>query len=376
MKVVSLGAVSASLVLVSACATGGGGGGGGSSTGGGGGPVVPVTARQTNPAGPVWPVKTREHVDLWLHGFAMIQDDTTLVPLFRRGYKDQMTVLKNRGNVVSQLDANRDKLRARLIANPQLVNAQFVPLSFSSWDEMSQTVNFFLQAEGDPNRARTRELAQAIATLAAYFQTGPDRDWLRLFMQSLQDESTKFYHSYWIEQQHEKENVVTVADSLWQKIYRPKFQAFLNNSGQANGAVLLSLPLDGEGRSQSTGKLSNVLTVTFPNTPAEAIDAIYVVAHEAIATIANSAVSDNITPSERRGGVADRYASAAAVRGGAMLLQRVAPELVPGYARYYLLAARRPTSGDPMTALAAAFPLTDAIRDALSRQLDVVIGGI
>jgi hypothetical protein len=287
-----------------------------------------------------------------------------------------MIVLKNRANVVTQLDANREKLRARLTANPALVNAQFVPLAYDSWDEMSRMIDVFLQAEGDPQRAANRETAQQIASLAAYFQTGPDRDWLRLFMQSLADERNRFYHSYWLEQQRERANVVTVVDSIWQKIYRPKMQAFLNNSGQANGEVLLSLPLDGEGRSESSGKLQNILTVTFPDTPAQSVDAIYVIAHEAVATIANRAVSDNITPTEQRNGVGDRYTSAAAVRGGALLLQRVAPELLPGYARYYLTAARRTIGGDPMTSLATAFPLPDTIRDAIGRQLDVVLGGI
>ena len=370
MRVNSLGALSAALILTTACASGGGGGGGAP------GPVSPSTQQTTTTTAIRWPIKTREHVDLWLHGFAMLQEDTTQVPFFRRGYRDQLIVLKNRANVITQLDANRDKLRARLLANPALVNAQFVPLAFSSWDEMSQTVNFFLQAGGDPSRAQTRELAMAIATLGAYFQTGPDRDWLRLYIQSLKDESDRFYHSYWIEQQRERSNVVGMVDSLWQKIYRPKMQAYLNNSGQANGDVLLSLPLDGEGRSQSNGKLQNVLTVTFPNTPSEAADAIYVIAHEAVASIANSAVSDNLTPNEKRSGVADRYTSAAAVRGGALLLQRVAPELLAGYARYYLQAAKRTVGADPMASLAAAFPLPDVIRDALSRQLDVVIGGI
>src|SRR5206468_2200597 len=153
-------------------------------------------------------------------------------------------------------------------------------------------------------------------------------------------------------------------------------QAFLNNSGQANGSVLLSLPLDGEGRSESSGKLQNTLTVTFPDIPARATDAIYVIAHEAVGTISNRSVTDNITPSEQRNGVADRYTSAAAVRGGAMLLQRVAPELVAGYARYYLQSARRTVGSDPLASLATAFPLPDAIRDAIGRQLDVVIGGI
>jgi len=60
-----------------------------------------------------------------------------------------------------------------------------------------------------------------------------------------------------------------------------------------------------------------------------------------------------------------------------MLLQRVAPELADGYARYYLRAARvQFTSGDAMAALATAFPLPDSIRDGIQRQIDVVLGGI
>lgn len=368
MNRASLFSSSILILAASACASAG--------TGGSSSPVPSTGPQQVSPSAIRWPIKTREHVDLWLHGYAMIQDDSTLVPFFRRGYRDQMIVLKNRANVISQLDANHDKLRARLLANPSLVNAQFVPLSFDSWEEMSQTISVFLQAEGDPQRAATRETAQQIASLAVYFQSSTDRDWLRLFVQSLGDERSRFYHSYWTEQQRERTNVLTVVDSIWQKIYRPKMQAFLNNSGQANGEVLLSLPLDGEGRSQSSGKLQNILTITFPDTPAQATDAIYVITHEAIGTIANRSVTDNITPSEQRNGAGDRYASAAAVRGGAMLLQRVAPNLVAGYARYYLQSARRQVGADPMASLVSAFPLPDAVRDAIGRQLDVVIGGI
>src|SRR5712671_7818361 len=132
--------IGAAAGLLAACATGGGG----TTTGGGAGP----TPSQTQ-ADVVWPVKTREHVDLWLHGFALLQEDTTFVPFFKRGYSTNMIVLKNRANVVTQLDANRDRLRARLAVNPQLINAQFVPLAFSSWAELNQAVDLFVRANGD-----------------------------------------------------------------------------------------------------------------------------------------------------------------------------------------------------------------------------------
>src|SRR3954470_19828771 len=196
------------VALAAACASVGGGSGG-TVTGG------PSPDQTTGRPGVVWPIKTREHVDLWLHGYALLQEDTTFVPFFKRGYGTEMTVLKNRANVVTQLDANRDKLRARLVVNPQLINAQFVPLSFSSWNELTQVVDLFVRANGDPRAASSQQQAQAIAFLAAYFQTGADRDWLRLFVESLNDESTKFYHSYWLQQQRERANVLELVDTLW-----------------------------------------------------------------------------------------------------------------------------------------------------------------
>ena len=355
--------------ILGACASVGGGGGGTVTNDG----TVPG---QNVAADAVWPVKTREHVDLWLHGYALLQEDTTFVPFFERGYSTNLIVLKNRANVVTQLDANRDRLRARIAINPALINAQFVPLAFSNWTELSQAVDLFVRAEGNPRAASSQQQLQAIAFLAAYFQTSADRDWLRLFVQSLNDESTKFYHSYWVQQQRERSNVLELVDTLWQRTYRPRMQRFLNNTQQAQGEVLLSLPLDGEGRSVTSGKQSNTITVTFPDRPNDAVEAIYVIAHEAVSGIAATAVTDNITPEQRRSGLGERYQSAAAVRGGALLLQRTSPEVLDGYMRYYLRSVNRAAGANVQTTFTSTFSLPETIRDALVRQLEVVLGGI
>ena len=73
-------------------------------------PLRPVVA------GPRWPVKTREHVDLWFHGFAMLMDDTARVPLFDRGYRDRLTVERNRRGLYTALDSARRELVAGLRA--------------------------------------------------------------------------------------------------------------------------------------------------------------------------------------------------------------------------------------------------------------------
>src|SRR5256714_7583552 len=370
-RLIRIFAVAAAATMVASWASVGGGAGG-TATNGGAGPADQTTGAPNA----VWPIKTREHVDLWLHGYALLQEDTTFVPFFKRGYSTNMIVLKNRANVVTQLDANRDKLRSRLSANPQLINAQFVPLAFSSWNELTQTVDLFVRANGDPRAASSQQQASAIAFLAAYFQTGPDRDWLRLFVQSLNDESTRFYHSYWLQQQRERANVLELVDTLWQRTYRPRMQRFLNNTQQGNGTILLSLPLDGEGRSVNNSKQSNTMTITFPDRPNDAVDAIYVIAHEGVGGIAGTAVSDNITPEQRRTGLGERYQSSAALRGGALLIQRVAPEALDGYMRYYLRSVNRPVGSSVATTFTSTFSIPDTIRDALTRQLDVVLGGI
>lgn len=350
----------------------------------GGGSQTPAPApAPANPSGVVtntsapWPVKTREHLDLWLHGFAMLQQDTTRVPLFRRGYRDAMVVEKNRRGVTTLLDQNRDRLTTRFAVNRNLIGAQFAALYFGSWEEMQRGIDLFLQAQGDVGRARDPQQQQIIAFFAASFNSQADRDWLDLFAKSLADERDKFYHDYWISEQRSRGPVLAAVDSIWQKTYRPKLQTYLSRTQQESGDFILSLPLDGEGRTVSGGKRQNIVALTFPDTPANAIDAIYVFTHEVLGTLSATAISDNITPAERREGLADRMSSAAAVRGGAILLQRAAPELADGYARYYLKAAGVAfPGGDAQAALAAAFPLDARVRDAIEAQIKSVYAGI
>src|SRR5687768_17076655 len=288
------------------------------------------TAGQTSPAPTEWPVRSRQHVDLWLHGFAMIQDDTTQVPYFRRGYKAEMQDLKRRSNATSQLDANIGNLRNRIAVNSALVNAQFVPLYFESLDDMLRALDIFERSDGNPRAAGNQETAEIIAILAGYFPLPLDREWARLFAQSIRDENSRFYRAYWDQQQRERAVVLTEVERMWQNTYKPRLQRFLNNTRQAGGEILLSLPLNGEGRTLTAGNRQNTTAVTFPMRTSDAAEAIYVVAHEIVGSEVRTAVEDNVTPTDRRAGLADRYIAAGAVRAGLILLQKVAPELVDG----------------------------------------------
>ena len=127
----------------------------------------------------------------------------------------------------------------------------------------------------------------------------------------------------------------------------------------------------------NNGKQSNIVAVEFPKTVDAAPNALFAFAHEAVANVVDGVIRDNTTPAEQRSGATSGYVGNGAVRGGALLLQRVAPELVPAYMRYYLgTAGLAGIAGDPATTFANTFPLPQSILDGIGRQIDVVLGGI
>lgn len=331
----------------------------------------PVAAPETG-----WTTATREHIDLWLHGYALLTSDTARVPLFQRGYREHMRALRSKRGVFTQLDANADKLSARFRINPALVNGQFLPFYFSSFQEIQQVTDLFLRSDGNPQSANDPTVRQQFAVIAAAFPTAADRDWLRLFVQSLADESARFYQGYWTAEQGTRSNVRQAVDLVLRQ-YQPRLQRFLNNTQQPSGSIILSLPLGGEGRTVALSRQQSEVAVGYPSSADSAVEALYVFAHETVNAITGPAITDNTTPAEQRSGAAGTYSANANVRAGALLLQRVAPDLAGGYMRYYLrTAGLSAPAGDPSVAFATAFPIPDTIRDAITRQLDVVLGGI
>ena len=359
----------AALTLVAGCA----------STGMG--PASTPTASTTE--GPLarpssgWRVGTLEHVDLWLHGFALLTNDTGRVPYFARDYKQKIAVIKRQRNLYTQLDANQPSLSARFATNPGLTNAQFVAMYFPSFQEIVNATDQFIRANGNPRGASDAQMQQEIALLAGNFPTPADRDWLRLFVQSLQDENNRFYDAYWSNEQQMRTAALSAFREAWMSRYYQKLSRFLNNTQQSAGQLVLSLPLGGEGRTINDGKQANMIAVNFPTTAEAAPEAIYTFVHEAVSRLVEEAIRDNTTPAEQRSGASLGYSGNGAVRAGALLLQRVSPELVPGYVHYYLrtggITSQR---GDPSTAFVAGFPIPTAILTAVSRQIDVVLGGI
>ncbi|MEP7345092.1 MAG: hypothetical protein ABI877_07490 [Gemmatimonadaceae bacterium] len=325
----------------------------------------------------VWRVYAREHVDLWLHGFAMLQGDSTLVPYFRPDYRVRMERIRRDRSLTTALDASHDRLASYLAANPRLISAQFIPLYFDTWEDLRQGFDLFLRANGNPRYGRDQAAANVIATFEASFPQSSDREWARSFVQALDDERARFYREYWLAETRVREGARSAFEQMWRDKYRAQLRPFFTNAQQDDGEVVLSLTLGGEGRTVTTGRRENFIAVPYPESEAQAHEPLYVFLHEIAGPPATTAVHDQTTPAEQRDGTSDRYASLAAVRGGAIILQRIAPELVTGYQRYYLGIARvRVGDSDPSAAFERTFPLPEQVRAAVARQIDIILGGI
>lgn len=325
----------------------------------------------------VWPAKTREHIDLWLHSYALVSGDTTLVPYFRRGYAEHLRAVRKQRGVISLLETNRAKLLARIAVQPSLAtNGQFLPMYFTSWEQMRSAVDAFVRSNGIAGATTDQAMRGYFAILASAFPSPADREWLRTFTESVDDENTKFYNAYWTSENKSHAAVIAHADSMWQRQWRPALQRFLNNTQQQNGELYLSFPVGGEGRTVHAGKGSNFVVAPMPESFDDAEELLYVMAHEVTGTLASQAIEDNTTPADQREGRAARYEQAAAVRAGALLVERIAPVALSGYMRFYLQQAGKNPPTDSRAAFLATFPLPDSMRDAMIRQMDLILGGI
>jgi hypothetical protein len=337
------------------------------------------SAAPLHPAGrgPQWPMKQREHVDLWLHAFALIADDTATVPLFARGYREHVTVVKNSRNIYTGLDSARQLLASTLTSRPQLEGTQFLALYFGTWEEMRQAFEYFFIATADTPRAQSEAVKPIIEFMRGNFPRAEDRAFARTLVTAVEAERAAFHHAWWLEEQRAAAAVFARADSLWQSTWRPALQRYLNHTQQQSGDLILARTLGGEGRAVPAGKSASQYAVAWPRTTDSAEVVLFTFAHEAASPVANVAINDNLTPVQQREGAGTRLASAGLVRGGAILLQRIDPALAERYARYYLSQMGRPVPGTgALAALEAAFPMPDEMIASMKRQVEAAFGGI
>lgn len=318
-----------------------------------------------------WRFGVEPHIALWYHGLALARvgvDDAAPVPIYRSGYAEEADAARRRlGGGSSPFARDPAALGARLAAAGAADGMQFLPLYFDSWTRLQQSVDVWRQASGDPNRV-SGEAAAVVAFLSTRFPNASQRAAVVEWVGALESERTAFFDAWWREAQ--PSTLAAEADALWRRL-QPDLTAFLRYTDASSGRITLTPSLRGEGRLEMGRGIA--VAAVGGRAGDDASHVVGRIIHELSYSLAAEAVRDAVAPARIREIGEDVLVARAAVRGGAMVLERVAPDLVAAYTADYLRAA----GADPArSTLIRQFPLPDELVEPLESSVRLATAGI
>ncbi|HEX6587701.1 MAG TPA: hypothetical protein VF039_01660 [Longimicrobiales bacterium] len=314
-----------------------------------------------------WRFSVDEHVALWYHGLALADAGPagSAVPYYREGYVAEVEAARRRIGGSTPLTTT---LGSRLENSGAIDGLQFMPLYFSSFEQMLQAVDVWNRAQGDPNRASDAQTQAVIAFLSQRFPNATQRAAVVDFVSALQQERSGFFARWW--PQSQPSALAAESEALWRSL-QPDMVAFLRYTDAGGGHATLIPALRGEGRSESGRGVA--VTAIGGTSGEDARVIVGRVVHELAYTIGAEAVRDAVAPARIREIGEEVLVARAAVRAGAMVLERVAPELLDAYTADYIRAA----GGDPArTTLVRQFPLPDELVQPLRDAVQLATAGI
>jgi hypothetical protein len=331
-----------------------------------------------------WRVGVADHIALWYHGLAITlastqaADTTSPVPSFDAGYVAEVAAAKRRRGVYpTPLDQRAEEFGAIFRGDEAYRGLEFVPLYFRSANALFSAIDLWNRAEGNPNRAGSAEGARVVAFLSSLFRRPAQRRAVVEWAGLLREEATAFHDAYWQEQLPGLQARGAAVQRAWDAI-APRLADYLDIMQLERGELFLVPALGAEGRLVTRGVASPRAAILVPP-EGRPSTALWAFAHELVYPITGEAIRDYVAPARIRELGEQRLASIAAVRGGAILLERTAPDEADGYRRFYLTAAGReaPDGGESLeAAFEAAFPLPPELAEGLEDAIEQALAGI
>lgn len=348
--------------------------------GAGGAPEPEPVARRAG-----WQAGVAPHVALWYHSLALVGGTAALgetaaapLPFYQPGYADTVEAAKRRrGVAATPLDRRADELRQALARDNAYIALEFVPLYFRDADALFGAVRVWQQAQGDPRRMGTEQGARVVALLSGWFPREVQRRVVGEWTELVREEGRLFYDRYWQERTAALAQLAAAVQREWDAL-APALASLLDYLQLESGELLLVPALGAEGRTVSRGlELARVAVGAPPDSaPAHAL---WSFLHELLYALVGDVIREHVAPARIRELGESVLEARAAVRGGAMLLERQAPERVPEYQRFFLVRAGRAApagAGARAAAFAEAFPLPDELERGLADALGRALAGI
>jgi hypothetical protein len=310
---------------------------------------------------PRWLVQRDAFAELWYHGLATVGgDDYGPLPLYSASYVRAVRETKRARGITTPLDSAAATLRAAFAADSSFDALHFVPLYFVGVEPGAALAALREALAGGqaassvplPLAARAAAVARSIAGMrnrraALTFVDALAAEWLGV----VRDERAMWQPS-----------ARTVLDLQhdWDTSFARPLSSYLTAGGRSTGTIVVVPALGREGRVVSLRGGISVVMVSADAVAGVDDAPLFSAVRELAFSLLDEVPAGRLTAAVDRL-AAEREREVAAVRGGAMLLEAVAPPLAPSYRRVFMTAV----AGEETRAFERAYPLDPRAQRAL-----------
>ncbi|MEN8144700.1 MAG: hypothetical protein ABFS14_07070 [Gemmatimonadota bacterium] len=321
-----------------------------------------------------WRVIVLPQVDLWYHGLATAGlQGLGPYPLYEPGYAARLKVSKAEAQTApTALEDRVVGFGSSFATDPAFEVFHFVPLYFASSavEPMLGALDVVGGAEGAPAAVDVMARFGASAVAGAIPRTD-QRATLADWTAALRAEWDGFFADYWRELAVRNASHLQSIQAEWNDQFAPRLAAYLTEYRLDGGVLVLSDPVGPEGRifeGDPGNRSDNIVVVGFdegagPRAP------LYAAVRELCFPLVREILAGQPAAANRASSAS--RSSTAAVRCGAFVLDRFAPDLAPGYRSSFTPGA----SGAPAH-VTAAFDRKYAMDAALGAALQNRLGAI
>jgi hypothetical protein len=324
-----------------------------------------------------WRVGIAEHLGLWYHGLAYVgvgAAEDTVLPIYRPGYVDSIAAAKRRMGIGSTpLEQRASEFRERFRDGEAYRGLQFLPLYFRDADALFSGIRLWAQAGGDPRRVGSDQAARVVAVLSTLFPRAAQRQAVAEWASVLEEETRSFYHAYWEGEAPRLQQAAAAVEQEWRAL-APALANYLDYMRLRGGELFLVPALGAEGRTVTRGVANPRVAVLAPP-PGAPETAVWSFVHELLYPLVGDVIREYLAPVRIRELGESKLATRAAVRGGAILLARAAPDRVASYRRFFL-EQKGIAGADDEAAFARAFPLPEELERGLTETLERALVGL
>lgn len=333
-----------------------------------------------------WVFSSIPQADLWFHGMAVVDPiGPGPNPLYDPAYPSEVRRAKaNAGLEPTPLDTRSGFFREAFRRDPAFEVLHFIPLYFhrAGRAEFFSAMKLLVGTREGIPRAQTANTAFGLAAVGSVLTTQSQRSLLGEFMAALEAEWDMFFGEWWQEGSATRGRIQNSLQQIWAAEYGPAMAPTLQKMGMSGGVVALVPAIGGEGRifgGTSGNSMDNVLVVSAPTDPERIIEAIYSMLREVSFPVVRRVM-------ERGGRVGgnqreeESMAARAAIRSGALMLEKYRPDDLTEYQRFFLTQAGRqvPVGEATEEPFRDEFPIDLEIEQALRGEIFTIAtnGGI